>query len=88
MQVRSVSSFKYYVTFVDDHFRMTWLYLLKKRSKFPYVLNAFSQEIKTQFYFSIKVFQFDNGLEYCSSIVNEFCVSHGIIHQTSRVVTP
>ena len=34
------------------------------------------------------MFQSDNGLEYCSSIVNEFYVSLGIIHQTSCVVTP
>ena len=34
------------------------------------------------------MFRFDNGLDYCSSIVNEFCVSYGIIHQTSCVVTP
>ena len=56
MRVHSVLGFQYFVTFVDDHSGMTWLYLLKERSKFPYVLNAFYQEIKTQFGFSIKVF--------------------------------
>ena len=66
---------------------MTWLYLLKEIYEFAYVRNAFYQEIKTQFDFSIKVFYSDNDLEYCSSIIKEFCVSHGIIHQTSCVVT-
>ena len=41
------------------------------------------QEIKIQFGFSIKLFQFDNYLDYCSSIVNEFCVSCGIIYGKS-----
>ena len=67
---------------------MTWLYLLKEQFEFPCVLNAFYQEIKKQLGFSIKVFQSNNGLEYCSSTINEFCVSRDIIHQKYYVVTP
>ena len=88
IQVHSVLNFKYFVTFVDDHSRMTWFYLLKERYEFPYVLNVFYQEITTQFGYSIKVFQSDNGLEYYSSIVTQFCVSRRIIHQKYCVVTP
>ena len=29
-----VSGYRYFITFVDDHFRMTWIYLLKDRSSF------------------------------------------------------
>ncbi|XP_043705360.1 uncharacterized protein LOC122655212 [Telopea speciosissima] len=37
------SAFMYFVTFVDDHFRFTWLYLLKDRSKFlSYTQNEIS----------------------------------------------
>ena len=40
-RVHSVLGFQYFVTFVDDNSRKTWLYFLKERSKFPYVQNAF-----------------------------------------------
>ena len=56
IRVPSILGFQYFVTFVDDHFHMTWLHLLKERSKFPYVLKAFYQEIKIHFGFSIQVF--------------------------------
>ena len=37
--IASVQNYKYYVIFVDDHTRYTWLYTLKKKSNF---FNPFS----------------------------------------------
>ncbi|XP_071933222.1 uncharacterized protein [Coffea arabica] len=47
--VISKTGFKYFVTFVDDHSRMTWLYLMKNRSELFSHFCAFCAEIKTQF---------------------------------------
>ena len=44
MSVVSLRGFEYYVTFIDDHSRKTWIYFLK-RKKYEEVLQRF-QEIK------------------------------------------
>lgn len=46
----------------------------------------FYKKIKIQFGYSIEVFKFDNGFEYCSSLVIEFCSSCGIIHNILCVI--
>ena len=45
-----VSGYRHFITFVDDHFRMTWIYLLKDRSSVLDVFQTFHSEIKTIFF--------------------------------------
>jgi len=45
--VPSVQDFKYFIIFVDDFSRMTWLYLLKERSEVSGVIELLFNEIKT-----------------------------------------
>ena len=59
---------------------MTWLYLLKERSEVFTVIEFFFNEIKNQFYTSIRVFRTDNALEYVKQDVSSFCSKNGIIH--------
>jgi len=66
---------------------MTWLYLMKERSKFPHVLSTFYNEIYVQFDKRIKFLRSDNALEYTQSSVTSFCIVHDIIHRTSYVHT-
>ena len=47
--VTSKPGFKYFVTFVDDYSRVTWLYLMKNRSEVFTHFCSFVSEIKTQF---------------------------------------
>jgi hypothetical protein len=42
------NNFQYFVTFVDDHSRMTWLFLMQNRSEFS-IFQLFRKEVKTQF---------------------------------------
>ena len=53
--VVSSTGFRYFVTFVDDYSRMTWLYLMKNRSELFSHFRAFYAEIHTQFMFLFKV---------------------------------
>ena len=46
--------------FVDDFSRTTWLYLLKGMSKVSGVIETFFNEIKNQFFTSIRVLRTDN----------------------------
>jgi len=47
--VPSVKGFKYFLIFVNDFSRMTWLYLLQERPKVYGVIELFFNEIKNQF---------------------------------------
>ena len=79
----SIKSFRYFLLFVDDFSRMTWLYLLKERSEVFSVIELFFNEIKNHFSTSIRVLCTDNALEYVKKDVSIFCSKNENIHQTS-----
>jgi len=87
-RVSSTLGYKYYVTFIDDFSRCTWITLLKDRSELFGAFQTFCSEIKTQFGKTIRILQSDNAKEYFSTSFNSFLVSHGIIHQSSCPHTP
>ncbi|GJV35730.1 retrovirus-related pol polyprotein from transposon TNT 1-94 [Tanacetum coccineum] len=81
-------SFRYYVIFVDDCTRMTWIYFLKNKAEVYDRFTAFYAMIQTQFQKSIQVVRSDNGGEYMNSQMNLFFQSKGIVHQTTCPHTP
>ncbi|MCR2847983.1 DDE-type integrase/transposase/recombinase, partial [Weizmannia coagulans] len=86
--ILSPSGFRYFVTFVDDFSRVTWLYLMKSRSEVFSHLRAFYAEIQTHFHISVQTLRSDNAKEYLSEPFQTFMRERGIIHQTSCVDTP
>ena len=80
--VASPTRFRYFVTFVDDYSRTTWLYLMKTRSKF-----VFCAKIHTRFHVSVQNLRSDNANEYMSKQFKSFMLQNGILHQTSCVDT-
>ena len=63
----SLGGFSYYVCFIDDFSRYTWLYLLRHRYDILSIYRQFSEMIFTQFGKHIKVFCSDGAREYLSS---------------------
>jgi transposase InsO family protein len=55
---------RYFVIFVDDYSRFTWIYMLKHRSNLVPIFQTFHKMIQTQFSRTIKVFRSDNAQEY------------------------
>ncbi|KAI3507180.1 hypothetical protein L1887_22027 [Cichorium endivia] len=86
--VCSVESYRYYVTFVDDHSRFTWFYPLKTKSEFYNVLNVFLKYVQTQFSSTVKVFQSDGGAEFLNHHVRDTLNSNGTLHRVSCPYTP
>ena len=86
--VVSQTSFHYFVTFVDDYSRLTWLYLMKNRYELLSHFCAFHAEIQNQFNVSIKTLRTDNAGEYFSNVLGSYLSEHGIIHQSSCADTP
>ena len=84
----SPAGFWYFVTFVDDYSRSTWLYLIKNRSELFSHFRAFCAQIHTQFHVSVQNLRSDHAKEYLSEQFHSFMLQNGIFHQTSCVETP
>ncbi|PSS08272.1 Endonuclease, partial [Actinidia chinensis var. chinensis] len=74
---------QYFVIFVDDFSRYTWLYLLKNRSQLQQTYYDFARMIKTQFSRDIKVFRSDNAQEYCDTSFLAFLREQGTLPHRS-----
>lgn len=84
----SLNGYCYFVIFVFDYSRMTWIFLMKNRSELPNVVLKFYNEIFVQFDKRIKVIRSDNALEYTKNVMQTFCNERGLIHQNYNVQTP
>ena len=68
----------YYITFIDDFSRKTWIYYLKKKDESFEMFKEFKALIKNQTVKRIKVFGSNNGGEYISNEFIAFCNKEGI----------
>jgi len=86
--VISHEHYRYFVTFIDDFTRFTWVYFLRSKSEVFSVFKALLALVETQFSAKIKILQSDSGGEYMSNEFQFFLQSHGIISQRSCPFTP
>ena len=84
----STLEFRYFVTFIDDYSRCTWLFLMRTQVELFSIFQKFHAEIRTQFNTSIRILRSDNAKEYFSTPFSSFMSSHGILHQSSCAYTP
>jgi hypothetical protein len=70
---------KYYVIFIDDHSRYTWIYFMKHRSQLCDIYQTFARKFSTL----IRVFRSDSGGEYLSAAFRRFLDSEGTLAQLS-----
>eukprot|EP00253_Pinus_taeda_P032120 PITA_32120 len=68
----------YYVTFIDDHSRKTWLYLLKTKDEVFDKFKEFRGEVETLTKKKIKTLRSDNGGEYTFKELIAYCKDAGI----------
>ena len=74
---------KYYMVFVDDYTRASWTYILKSRQEVLSHVQHFLLEIITQYETMVKILRTDNALEFTQKAIEELCLAHGIVHQTT-----
>jgi hypothetical protein len=78
MPVKSLGGSLYYVTFIGDYSRKTWLYLLKTKDEVFNKFQEFKAEIENLRNKKIKILRTDNGGEYTSKEFVAFCKLAGI----------
>lgn len=86
--VSNISGARWFVTFIDDCTRVTWVFLLKHKSDVSSVLPSFLLMIKNQFGVNIKRLRSDNARDYFNQTLTSYCQKEGIIHESSCVKTP
>jgi len=75
---------RYYITFLDQHTRYTFVYLLQKKSEATSAIRRYIRMVNTHFQdqgISVKSFQSDNGGEFISKDCETFFAELGIVHR-------
>jgi hypothetical protein len=78
MHVPSLGKNVYYVSFIDDFSRKTWIYFLINKSKVFDKFKEFKALVENQTEKKIKVLRTDNGGELCGNEFKDFCKKCGI----------
>ena len=88
MEVDSLGGNKYFVTFVDDASRKTWVYLLNTKIKVFQYFHKFHAMVEREMGNPLKQLRTDNGGEYISKEFKEYFSKHGIRHEKTVPGTP
>jgi IS30 family transposase len=72
-----VSSLKYYLIILDDFTHYLWTFPLKQKSDTFTTLSNFFAYVATQFSYTVKTIQCDNGHEFDNSSTRTFLLSKG-----------
>jgi transposase InsO family protein len=73
MTVPSLGNFVYYVIFIDDYSRKTWIYFLKAKDEVFSKFQDFKALVENLSGRKIKILRFDNGGEYNSNEFTDYC---------------
>ncbi|KAM1895745.1 hypothetical protein ACFX13_044458 [Malus domestica] len=81
-KIATLGGAHWFVTFIDDCTRMTWVILLKSKSEVSSAFQKFHKMVDVQYNRNIQVLRSDNGGEYVNLELRSFLDLHGIVHQT------
>ncbi|KAG7556913.1 Integrase catalytic core [Arabidopsis suecica] len=79
---------KYFVTFIDEKSKYTWITLLPTKDRVYDAFLNFQNYVTNHFDAKIKILRTDNGGEYTSTKFKEHLEKCGILHQTSCPYNP
>lgn len=84
----SLNGSRYYILFIDDFTRMSWIYFLKSKAEVKDTFWNFKQWVENQSRCKIQMIRSDNGSEYTSLNFSKLCTEAGIEHQLTAPYTP
>jgi hypothetical protein len=84
----SISGYVYYVSFIDDYSRKTWVCFLKSKDEVFGKFKEFKALIENLYERNIKILRSDNGGEYTSKEFVNFCKDYGIKRDLTTPYNP
>eukprot|EP00253_Pinus_taeda_P004888 PITA_04888 len=87
-QVSSLDASHYYVTFIDDATRKTWIYCIKNKSNVFDTFKKWKDLVEIEIGKKLKCLRSNNGGEYCSKEFDSYCSEHGIHREKTVPRTP
>jgi transposase InsO family protein len=84
----SFSGCKYFLTFIDDFSRRTWVYFLKLKSEVFDKFLAYKALVEKQSGHQIQKLRTDNGGKYVNNNFTSYCTTQGIQMQHTVPYTP
>ena len=88
VDVPSIGRSVYYVSFIDDFSRRTWVYFLRTKAKVFSRFKEFKAMVELQTGKKIKCLRTDNGVEFFSNIFVTFCKDCGIEREKTTPYSP
>jgi hypothetical protein len=88
MSKNSIGGARYFVTFIDDKTRKTFVYFLKSKDEVFAKFKEFKSHAEKQTGKRIKILRSDNGGEYTSAAFDRYLKDRGIQHQKTVPYTP
>ena len=79
---------KYFLTFIDDFSRMTWVYFMREKSEVFNIFKKFQTLVERQSGHLMKKLRSDRGGEYTSNEFIKFCEDIGMERQLTVRYTP
>nr|GEW90530.1 retrovirus-related Pol polyprotein from transposon TNT 1-94 [Tanacetum cinerariifolium] len=78
----------YFMLFIDDYSRKTWVYFLKEKSYAFEAFKTFKAKVKKEKGLKIKSMRSDRGGEFLSKEFNKFCEDNGIQRFVTALYSP
>jgi hypothetical protein len=88
MLVASLSGYVYYVSFIDDYSHKTWIYLLKAKNEVFGKFKEFKALVENLTERKLKTLRSNNGGEFTSEELKEYCKEVGIKRELSTTYNP
>ncbi|WRX07954.1 Integrase [Theobroma cacao] len=88
MSAESLNGSKYFVLFIDDYTRLTWIYFIKFKSDVFSVFKKFKASVELELRWKVKCLRTDNGREFNSDKFEAFLSAAGIKHQFTVPYSP
>ncbi|KAK2985799.1 hypothetical protein RJ640_019295 [Escallonia rubra] len=76
--VKSLGGNFYFVSFIDEASRKTWIYAIKQKSDVYHTFKKWKALVENEIGNKVKCLKSDNGGEYCDGGFQEYCSNNGI----------